>query len=462
MNTATISLLQDCNHHLTTQLVQAKTDWETIHRSYRANLHCRLVYQTTLARIVSHLQQQQQCHDDDDTDVDTTNAKEVIRLHQDLVQWTQDCQHLAIMTLHDDSDNDNDGNNTDESESNGNYDHHRHIHRTPIFDYSDVFQQPQSPSVVVVNTSISTATSTIIPAPYGSSSSSKNNNNNNNSQLFFIGNPQLQSLQEQNDSLQKEIQKWQASMARIRLCNQREEVQLQCYQTTLRKVVDRIQQICHSNDGINHHHHHNNSNINVIRLWYDHCIQETKQYRHQSFFFTQHLQPEDANQQTIATGCDRSDRCQSKDIEDGIHTKDSINGNHVPVDSSVVVLSVICKDDHDGQETPATPSSTICPVVQCTHGNDTLVTLSTKTSSSSLLSSSTRVEVATTTTTTPTTPQLKDTFFPRHNIPHGHLSSVSHEKETWSSFPPRQPIPKPMHHRQSSSKRCGLAACIVM
>jgi hypothetical protein len=241
------------NHQLTTQLVQAKQDWEALQKSFRANTHGRFVYQTTLARIVSHVQD---FAGGGGCGGDSHDDPEMVRLVQDLVQWMHDCEHIEcpsiitgnssggggiddeniIQSLH----NKNTSLTTDDNDSSAgkkggskrrSSGSNSSTNRTPIIDYNDV--QPF----------LDTSTVPIFPS--------------------FLK-THHESLQEQNDMLEQEIAKWQSSMARIRLCNRREAAELLCHQKTLRKVVERIQ---------------NCSNFQYqdqVLLWYDQCQKEAE------------------------------------------------------------------------------------------------------------------------------------------------------------------------------------------
>ncbi|KAG7369373.1 hypothetical protein IV203_032116 [Nitzschia inconspicua] len=157
------------------------------------------------------------------------------QLVQDLIQWTHDCEHInndyqtATVEGGDSINQSNTSNTSNESDSAGEGSPKRpsFTNRTPIIDYNDVqpFIDTSKVPVVVLT--------------------------------------HHESLQEQNDSLQREIQKWHQSMARIRICNQREAAELLCHQWTLRKVVERIQASSFEHQG------------DVLR-WYEYCQREAE------------------------------------------------------------------------------------------------------------------------------------------------------------------------------------------
>ena len=196
--------LQTRNHNLTVHLVEAKQAWETLQASFRANTHARFLYQTTLARIVNHVQ-----------DFSDQDDPQQLQLVCDLLKWTEECEHLVAVGR--DLTNMSSTTASEDGESGeilpGSVERSHSLsggsNRTPIIDYADV--------QIYVDTSLNATKS--LPS------------------AWLMNH---KSLEEQNDNLEKEIQKWQASMARIRLCNKREASELLTHQKTLRKVVERI------------------------------------------------------------------------------------------------------------------------------------------------------------------------------------------------------------------------------
>jgi hypothetical protein len=219
--------LQSRNHSLTVKLVEAKKAWEALQASFRANAHARFLYQTALARIVNHVQ--------DFSDLDDPTQ---LQLVSDLLKWTEECEHIVLQNrdIHISSTTSEDSTNSQDIILKGTETNRGFLgsNRIPIIDYNDV--------QVYVDTSLE-AHVTNIPSAWTMNH---------------------ESLRDQNDNLEKEVMKWNASMTRIRVCNKREASELLTHQKTLRKVVERVQESDFSRK-------------DEVLEWYEACQREAEQ-----------------------------------------------------------------------------------------------------------------------------------------------------------------------------------------
>eukprot|EP00529_Nitzschia_sp_RCC80_P018453 CAMPEP_0113448386 /NCGR_PEP_ID=MMETSP0014_2-20120614/4739_1 /TAXON_ID=2857 /ORGANISM="Nitzschia sp." /LENGTH=512 /DNA_ID=CAMNT_0000339595 /DNA_START=532 /DNA_END=2070 /DNA_ORIENTATION=- /assembly_acc=CAM_ASM_000159 len=238
------------NTRLATDLSQARHDWDTLQHSYRANTHARFVYQTTLARIVAHVQ-------------DFSDDKVLI---EDILRWDGECEHLEEEHGDDDDDDDDDEGLQGQERiqglhgsirslgSNGSGgDLHAYNSTTPNSPVQAVKQSRYHNGPIIIDwndveTTVSSefeSPSSLLGLPYSYCRSHH------------------ESLNEQNNCMKCEIEKWKASMARIRACNQNEVNELLKHQRTLSKVVDRIKASSFR------------SKEKVVK-WYEECQEEAK------------------------------------------------------------------------------------------------------------------------------------------------------------------------------------------
>ena len=352
------------NVRLATELSQARHDWDTLQHSYRANTHARFVYQTTLARIVAHVQ---------DFSDDTV-------LIEDILRWDGECEHLEgeeeqlddeelqgqerIPSLH--------GSIRSLGSNGSGTELHAYNSTTPNSPVQAVKKSRYHNGPIIIDwndveTAVSSefeSPSSILGLPYSYCRSTH------------------ESLNDQNNCMKCEIEKWKASMARIRACNQNEVNELLKHQHTLTKVVDRIKASSFR------------STEKIVK-WYEECIEEAKRCgsfsekdaedliagvddprrttrRRSSSGGGGHVDHEPTQQkkadcdETLPIGTISSDQAQDEGKEENV-----VEHAHIPRTSEKVLDSSICPDTFDGKEreedtTVRTMSSSMddppCPV----------------------------------------------------------------------------------------------------